>query len=387
MIGESQQQAFDEMEVRVFRDPPEGYMAEISMTDDRASCRLPNFPPESVFSETDLRSYGIQLFEWLFRDDLLQLFRRARWSTETLSRSAGPVSGVRFRLWLEPQATELHCVWWEALHDPTRDEPLTLDMPFSRFMRVKAPRGWAISERPLRMLIATSNPEGLGEFGLTTIDVALERELISKATRSVQRSLDVNKTTGAPTLGNLRRQLESGYHIIHVLAHATLVDGRGCLILESADGKANRVRFEEVADLIAHSSREVPYFVFLATPMTASDQRPLFKNRSLFIASPVGEALVRLAPMLIEAGVQAVVAVQAPIDNQKLWLFIERFYNVLIRTGVIDMAMAEARTRIYSPDSWEWAFPVLYMRTPGAQLFHPLPESLEATVRNISTSQ
>ncbi len=373
MIGESQQQAFDEMEVRVFLNAPEGYMAEISMTDDRASCRLPNPPPESVFSETELRPYGIRLFEWLFRDELLDLFRRARWSTETYGRSAGPVSGVRFRLWLEPQATDLHVVWWEALHDPTRDEPLTIDMPFSRFMRVNAPRGWPISERPLRMMIATSSPEGLSQFGLTNIDVALERELVSKATSSVQRSLDVDKPTGAPTLDNLRKQLESGYHIVHVLAHATLVNGQGCLILEGADGKATGVPFEEVAELIAHSSREAPYFVFLATPMTASDM--------------VGETLVRLAPMLIEAGVQAVVAVQAPIDNEKLWLFIERFYNVLIRTGVIDMAMAEARARIYSPDSWEWAFPVLYMRTPDAHLFHPLPESLEATVRSIKTAR
>src|SRR6185369_14063573 len=204
------------------------------------------------------------------------------------------------------------------------------------------------------------------------IDVALERELVSKATSSVRRSLDVDKPTGAATLDNLRRQLESGYHIIHVLAHATLVNVQGCLILEGVDGKATGVPFDEVAKVIDHSSREAPYFVFLATPMTASDQ--------------VGETLVRLAPMLIEAGVQAVVAVQAPMDNHKLWLFIERFYNVLIRTGVIDMAMAEARTRIYSPEQWEWAFPVLYMRTPDAQLFHPLPESLEATVRGISTS-
>jgi hypothetical protein len=372
MIYESQQQAFDEMEVRIFCEGEEGYLAEISLTDDKASCRLPNPEIESLKQESDPRLLGIRLFEWLFRDEILAKFHRARWSTEMYSRAAGPVSGIRFRLWIDPKAEALHSLWWEALHDPTRDEPLSLDLAFSRFLRVKAPRGWPISERPLKMLLVASNPQGLERFGVTPIDVSRESDIIKKATGSVQQFITLDDRPVVPTPDNLRSLLGFGYHIVHILAHATVLDGRGCLILADNDAKAYAVPFEDVAKALAQSTREAPYFVFLSTPLSAGDQ--------------AGETMVRFAPILLEAGIQAVVAVQAPIGDERLWLFTERFYNILIRTGVIDMAMSEARARLYSPGDWEWAYPVLYMRTPDAQLFHPLSDSLEATVQNIRQS-
>jgi hypothetical protein len=372
MHDDSQQQAYDEMEVRIFREGTNSYVAEISQTEDTVSCRLTSPPIEALNENNDPRSYGIQLFEWLFREDLLDMLRRARWSTEMYSRAAGPVSGVRLRLWLDPQAEELHSLWWEAMYDSLREEPLSIDMAFSRYLRVRTPRGWPISDRPIKTLFIASNPEGLDRFGVTPIEVSRERDIIKKATSSVSQFMTLDELTSELTPQNLRRALSPGYHIVHVLAHATVVDGRGCLILADDTGRAYAAPFEEVAKVLAISSKEVPHFVYLSTPLSAGDQ--------------VGETLVRFAPTLIEAGVQAVIAAQAPIDDKKLWLFTERFYNILIRTGVIDMAVAEARLRIYSSSKWEWAYPVLYMRTPDAQLFHPLSDSLEATVKNIKQS-
>jgi len=80
-------------------------------------------------------------------------------------------------------------------------------------------------------------------------------------------------------------------------------------------------------------------------------------------------------------------AIQAGMEDDALRLFTERFYNTLIRTGSVDTALSVARSSLYyhRSESWQWAYPVLYMRSPDAQLFQPLSESLEAQVDKIAS--
>jgi CHAT domain len=375
---ESQSQAFDDIEIRILRDYDGGYVGEINMRDGQASCKLPSLPLDTLNQTSDPRTYGIKLFEWVFQQDLWEVFRRARWSTEMYSRSTNPASSLRLRLWLDPEASDLHRLWWEAMRDPSRDEPLSLETAFSRFVRPSAARGWPISDRPIRLLIIGSNPSGLTQFGLSDIDLKMEDRIFGRATNALDSSLRFNRLMGAPTLSQVREELECGYHIIHVIAHAAITNGSGSLILADAQGRAQPVPFEEVVSVLARSSKEVPYLIFLTTP-----------TMPLTAGEKVGETLVSFAPMLIQAGVQAVVANQAPISNEAMLMLTEKFYNVLIRTGVIDLAVTEARARIYNPnrpDDWQWTHPVLYMRTFDARLFLPLPESLVSNLQIIGGS-
>jgi hypothetical protein len=93
-----------------------------------------------------------------------------------------------------------------------------------------------------------------------------------------------------------------------------------------------------------------------------------------------GPALVTMSPWLVDAGVRAAIAIQGPIREDRLVTFCNCFYETLITTGVIDVALMVARGAIFDPSSWEWANAVLYMRTPSGELFRPLPENLRGLV-------
>ena len=79
-----------------------------------------------------------------------------------------------------------------------------------------------------------------------------------------------------------------------------------------------------------------PALVYLATPLEGTTQDEGVR--------------ISLAQILIEAGVQAVVAIQSPISPDRLRLFTDRFYRVLLQTGVVDRAIADARVAIYKVD-------------------------------------
>ena len=136
------------------------------------------------------------------------------------------------------------------------------------------------------------------------------------------------------------------------------------MILADEKGEATEVSCQSVVSALI-SSGDPPYLVFLATPVTAGD---------------LGTALVSMSPALISAGACAAVAIQGPIEEERLSRFSNCFYETLIKTGIIDLALMAARNEIYDPSNWEWANPVLYTRIQDGQLFRPLPESLRSIV-------
>lgn len=371
-MNEPTQQAFEDIEIRIFRSSKK-FVGELSCADGKFSCDLEPPPCEEVNQEMDVKRYGEQLFAWLFQKDLFKQFRRIRWESEAYSANFGgsvpSLSRLRLRLWLDPQSPELHRLWWEAMRDPSRDEPVSLDAAFSRFLRVNRARGWPVTERPLRMLSIFSNPKGLERFNLAGFDVSLEKNLLGSATESIKQFLDFQMLSDAPTLDNLREELGKGYHIVHLVAHAVKAEGRHCLLLADGNGSALPVPFEQLIEILKSAVEQAPYFIFLNAPTTADEQ--------------VGETLVNFAPQLVQAGAQAVLAVQAALAPERLTMFTERFYNTLIRTGTVDLAMTVARSASYSHD-WQWVYPVLYMRTPDAQLFQPMSEAQEATLKRIA---
>jgi hypothetical protein len=162
--------------------------------------------------------------------------------------------------------------------------------------------------------------------------------------------------------------MQKGCHILHLEAQATCEGDQGFLLLPGDDGQMTKMPYETIVDAIASQKRS-PYLVFLSTAWAAEAEGI--------------EPQRRLAPMLVEAGVQAVVAIEAPIRAEFRERFVARFYDLLLQTGSIDLAVSTARAWIQDPESqsedrpewshWDWVHPVLYMRTPDAQLFEPRP--------------
>jgi hypothetical protein len=336
------------------------YMVMMQLSD--GSARLGGLAPiPTHWGEIkDPREYGQQLFNWLFAEDsdLKRGFLEARRYAESSERSVPSEGRLRLRLSLDKAAPELHCIWWEAIFDATRDRELALEVPMSRFVKVGRPRLWPVIERPLRMCVVISSPPGLDAFGCKPLDVSLEKELVSEAVadlRSVIKPHPILSPTPAQFAGAIA---EIRPHIVYVLAHAVYTeDGSGGLLFCAEGSGPTTVPFAEFAKLVLPPQDDAPYLVILALPLEARVDNT--------------NSLALLGQMLVAGGVQAVLAVHAPLPKQELLNFTEGFFDDLLRTGIVDTAVMAARRRIYKPGDWSWTFPVLYLRAPDAVLFEP----------------
>ncbi len=223
-LNEAQGQTLDEVELRISRAYGSGYLAEL-LTPDGAltTAALGELPAGDLkLVASDVRGYGRRLAQWVFQGGLDKALLANRLKEEpradvVISESLGSPpatdvirSGLRFRLWLDPEADELHGIWWESILNPADDEPLATSLAFSRYRRGPMPRGKTVSERPLRMLMIACNPSGLDVLGLKPIDISLELSIIKDATRPVVWMLDVDRLVGHLTLGQAQERMMRG---------------------------------------------------------------------------------------------------------------------------------------------------------------------------------
>lgn len=337
----------------------EAYIADLVLPNaERRSEVLPELP--DLRPTVGPKNYGTELFNWLFpeKSDTRSAFRQVRWSAESYTRLRSTINVIRLRLWLDPEAPELHLMRWESLRDPDRDEPLSLTLAFSRFMHMPDMPDMlehrVVHAPPLRMLFITANPKNLDRFDLSEINVALENRIVRGATERFGDQVVIERLETTASLDEIRNARAGEFHIAHILAHAMAEGDDGCLLLPDAEGRAQRVGGAELTAALVGSERP-PYLVILTTPVTAAERE--------------GAVFLKLAPLLIQKGVQAVLAVQAPIRAERLRLFVERFYAGLLQNGNIDQAVADARVAIYKSDEWDWSFPVLFVRTFEPRMF------------------
>jgi len=141
------------------------------------------------------------------------------------------------------------------------------------------------------------------------------------------------------------------------------------VLLADDSGNARRVSEDEISAALGSSRVALPQLVILATPLTRRED--------------AGSMQAALALRLLETGIQSVLASEIPQEYQKLQRFNESFFRGLAQTGVIDVAVAQARAEIYDPYSWDWSYPVLVMRSRESQLFQPLNLSVQKQIDTI----
>jgi hypothetical protein len=388
-----------DLEIRIFREESETtdagslsgfsggpglYRAELAYGDVReVAVSLGPLPSKQQLSPVpDPIIQGQILFDWLLAPPLLDALQNSRGElTEESGRvvfGSDPKSDprhVRFRLNLDSRDPELHALTWETLCDRAAGAvPICIETAFSRFLRVRVARPWPISERPLRMLTVLSNPPGLSDFDLSRFDDRFHKQMLANAARPLGPVLEVGSPIYNPTRSDLRELLQvpnrTQFHILHLVAHSVVEGDQAFLLLAGKDGSAEMVPAEAIRDLLRSGS--APALVFLAAPVTQGQ--------------PEGAGLLRLAPMLLASGVEAVVVIPGTMQPEKLALFTESFYEVLLRTGTIDRAVAESRKQLFQmiPMSPDWSRPVLYMRTTDGQLFLELSPAFEASIKSVA---
>ncbi|MDQ3914440.1 MAG: CHAT domain-containing protein [Actinomycetota bacterium] len=330
----------------------------------------------------DPEAYGRRLFESLFSGRIAAAYERA------VGR-AGPSGMVRVLLWIDDDLTEVHALRWERLRHLRNGAlvPLaaSVQTPFARFVPVEAVPPPPVPTRPIRILVAVSNPANLPP-GLNPIDVEREVEGVTAALGDLRTRAEISVTilpgrtglspdlsrelatqgyeiaAGPTTRDELWRRLP-GHHALHLLAHGRFRSngggspGQSALFLERADGSVDAATDAELVAKLA-TAHPLPHLVFLAACESASGAEGIHP----FLA---------LGPKLVRAGVPAVVAMQGVVAVEVARAMTHDFYAALSDHGVIDVALNQARQVAFARKETTWSSPALFTRMRRGVLFVP----------------
>ena len=371
----------------------EPYPVEVTLSDGSFFVGQVTLDHEALHkAELDEEGYGQLLYKALLAGgpigrayDLASGIARAR--------SQGR---LRVRLWLDSQAGKLHAIRWERLqhYRGNRSEPISASpgTPFSRYTGLGIAEPLPINTRPLKMLLAISNPSDLEtKYGLQPVDVKAELANLRPALKNLVDSEQL-KVTILPGQQKLSQKLqeelkEAGYtieegltsrviiknrlpryDIFHFIGHGAFGrrSGKAALYLEKPGGACMPVKDEEIVTWLP-ASGDGPHLYFLAACESARTQEN-------------GSAFTGLALKLVEAGAPAVVAMQDKIAIASAQRLTRHFYEQLLKHGAVDQALNNARRTLYDPKDGNWSIPALYMRLSTGQLFtaDPVQAAFEA---------
>lgn len=354
-----------DLEIGIHRRDAQTYSVELRFTspDSDGEVRLlREGTPAVAFDLAQLRQlqlddvqYGAQLGENLFGEPAVgSAFAQVRAVAQ--SRNAP----LRVRILIGPSAPELHSLRWETLRVPGEETFLTMHEQI-RFSRYLSSFDWQpVRLRPqaeLRVLMAAANPTDLDRYTLAPVDVAGE------LARARQSLLGLRITELAPdgkvTLAALVDHLRTGYDILYLVCHGSLVKGTPWLWLTDDQGATHRVSGRELVNVLSELAQR-PALIVLASCQSAGagDERQ---------SSDEG-ALAALGPQLAEAGIAAVLAMQGNITLSTLATFMPKFFSELRVDGQVDRALAVARSAVRQRPDW-WA-PTLFMRLRSGRIWY-----------------
>ncbi len=397
-MPESENRTYSDVLVRIFaKNETEGYYPIEALLSDGShfaggELRLDT---QALEEDSDTQQYGLNLFYTLFSGKM-----RAAYDVAVGLAAAKTDGRLRFRLWIDTGAPELHAVVWERLCQQTQAPLATLSTaPFSRYFGLETAEPEPAAQWPRRMLFAIANPSDLEEkLGLAPLQVEQEiRNLLEalhnplqtgrlhltvmpgqtglpEALRTDLAALGATVYDGETSLETIIRQLnETPAHILHFLGHGRFNyrDSSAQLVMENRNGNAKPLKDAALAEQLAALTTP-PHLIFISSCESAT-RDPQSSN-----------PFVGLAPKLVQAGIPAVIAMQdvVPItSNQQL---VQDFYRYLLQHGLVDLALNQARMALYaqqsgraqpgrSSQSVDWAIPVLFMRLKQGQLFNEDP--------------
>jgi hypothetical protein len=346
--------------------------------------------------ETDPEAYGLALFQALFTGEMLRAYERATAIAETESNGS-----LRVRLWVDEDAVELHAVPWERMYHIHKGTPVPLGAsaltPFSRYTSLETSEPEPITEEPLRMLLAVSNPENL-PGNLASVDVANEVENIFNSLNGLirKKALVISIMPGVSGLpATLRQEMTKmgvkivdgpvnlftisphliNTHIFHFIGHGGYRrksgrDGQVAIYLEKPDGSFQASVDDEVVSMFTALGKP-PHCVFLQSCETA--------RREVDATSP----FVGLGPKLVRAGIPALVAMQRAVPMDLARLFAGEFYTRLTEHGEVDRALNQARLVAFNKKYADWSIPILFMRIRSGRLFGEEKEPLTQRVTKV----
>lgn len=321
----------------------------------------------------DPQRHGERLFAAIFRD----VGQNGAQSTRIGYEQALAGADRELRVELNIYDQRLNRWRWEYLRDPNRPDSLPLATsrrsPLYRRPPIGRDPADTIAARPLKICAAICSPPGLGDpsnsllKGLAPIDIARQEQIIRAALDPLAEAglaeyQILGGVDGPPaTFEAIGAQLDAGCHVLHLLAHGTVIKDAYQLVIEnSRDATSSRPfvsaeAFSQSLDARGAALR----LVLLAACQSASAARTPGDDDSL-------------GAELVTGGVPAVIAMQDLVAVNTVQFFTQHFYADLARSGRVDMAMAATRYDLYEwlgGDGPDWGLPVLYMGPGDGRLF------------------
>lgn len=308
---------------------------------------------------SDMNELGEALFEALFPAEVTTDFRNLL--TEVSSKDAI----LRLELDLdEAELPNLAALPWEFLRAPQTpgravDNLATHPkMVLSRRRRLWQSIAPLELAEPLRVLLVVSAPNELGAVIFEPIEVAL-KNLHKKSPGQIAAPL---ATLHQPSITNLKRILkENEPHVVHFIGHGRLKtrskgEALGQLAFVGAEDTVDWRSAEQIGEIF---QTHRPQVVLLHACESAADDPT--------------RAFVGVASQVVQRGVPVVIAMQYPIRNVAAVAFAEEFYRQLGDFEPVDVAVQNGRQllRDTSPETRDFAAPVLFMRVEDGRLFVP----------------
>ena len=249
---------------------------------------------------------------------------------------------------------ELAALPWEFLYDPGRDDYLCLSIPLVRYLDVLEPRRPLAVTPPLRILGMVARP---GESDPLNVDH--EQRRLQQAVAGLERAGEVELTwVAGQTWWDLQNALDRGsWHIFHFIGHGGFDQhsGEGILALAHGDGREHRLAASDLG-LLLSDHRSLRLAVLNSCETARASASDVFSST---------------AAVLMGRGIPAVVAMQYDISDEGAIAFARGLYTAVANRHPVDQAVTRARRaiKLARQSTLEWATPVLYLRSPRADLF------------------
>ena len=296
--------------------------------------------------EQPAQEFGRQLFEFLFPAEVREQLSAVR------RQAAQEDTPMQVRLRIGPP--ELAALPWEFLYDPGRDNYLCLSTPLVRYLDVLEPRRPLAVTSPLRILGMIARP---GE--LDTLNVDHEKRRLEQALADLERAGEVQLTwVAGQTWWDLQNALDQGgWHIFHFIGHGGFdqQSGEGILALADDGGREHRLAASDLG-LLLEEHRSLRLVVLNSCETARASTNDVFSST---------------AAVLMRRGIPAVVAMQYDISDEAAIAFARGMYTAVAGRHPVDQAVTRARRaiKLARRNTLEWATPVLYLRSPRAELF------------------
>ncbi|MCP4697743.1 MAG: tetratricopeptide repeat protein, partial [Gammaproteobacteria bacterium] len=346
---------YAELEIALHRTQAETYSLSLRYTRPDSDADTAPLQGTAVFDfaalralELDPRAYGEALSAALWQSP-----EAARFYAQVKSSVESADLLLRLRLFIGPDAPELHALRWELLYEP-EGGPIRFSekILFSRYISGADWRPIHLRAKDeLRALIAVAGGTNLDDYGLAPVDVSgeIQRARAGLGDISVD-SLGENQSLTLNTL--LKSLCDRQPDILYLAAHGRLnkKTGKALLYLQDDDAEVEVVKGADFAQRLCERPclPHLPRLIVLASCESAG-------------TGETGNTLsAALAPLLNQAGVPAILAMQGKISMKTIEKFLPEFFRELSKDGQIDRALAVARGMVRErPDAW---MPALFLR-------------------------